>query len=105
MTKSDDSRSEAPRRLHITAASKPALARHVRLRHDETRQQWLLLAPERLLSPSETAIDVLRMCDGARTVADVAALLAAEYDAPASEILADILPLLQELADQRYLAA
>lgn len=98
--------SAGPRqRLVISAASQPALARHARLRFDETRKHWILLAPERLLTPSETAVEVLQMCDGRRSVEAMAAALAAEYDAAAADILADILPVLQELADKGYVTA
>lgn len=104
---SDDPRREntGPSRLMLDAASRPALARHIKLRHDQTRDQWVLLAPERILTPSETAIAVLRLCDGAARISDIAAKLAAEYDAPAADILADILPVLQDLADRGYVVA
>jgi pyrroloquinoline quinone biosynthesis protein D len=92
-------------RLLLTAASQPVLARHVKLRFDEKRKQWVILAPERLMTPSETAVDVLNLADGQRTISAIAEALAAEFDAPADAILADILPLLQEMADQGYLAA
>jgi pyrroloquinoline quinone biosynthesis protein D len=95
----------APRRLILTETSRPALARHARLQHDATRDRWVLLAPERLMTPSETAIAVLQACDGARPIAAIAEMLAAEYDAPAADILADILPVLQELADKGYVTA
>lgn len=94
----------APRgRVTVAAQSRVSLARHVKLRFDETRKVWVLLAPERLLTPSETAVAVLERCDGARTVADVARLLAAEFDAPEGEILADAVALLQDLADRRFI--
>jgi pyrroloquinoline quinone biosynthesis protein D len=89
----------------LSTASRPALARHVRLRMDDIRKRWVLLAPERLLSPSETAVAVLQLCDGARSVNDIAARLAVEFDAPPSAILDDILPVLQDLADKGYVAA
>jgi pyrroloquinoline quinone biosynthesis protein D len=91
-------------REFVEAASKPVLVRSVKLRFDETRQVWVLLAPERLLTPSETAVAVLQLCDGVRTVADIAAHLADEFDAPPEAILDDILPLLQDLADRRFLS-
>lgn len=88
----------------VERESKPVLVRSVRLRFDETRQVWVLLAPERLLTPSETAVAVLQKCDGSRTVREIAAHLASEFDAPAEAILDDILPLLQDLADRRFLS-
>ncbi len=92
-------------RLVLTIASMPKLARHIKLRRDDTRDQWVLLAPERILTPSETAVAVLLQCDGATTVAVIAEKLAAEYDAQSTDILADILPVLQDLADRGYVAA
>lgn len=96
---------DAPHRLLLDAASRPKLARHIRLRHDETRGQWVLLAPERILTPSETAIAVLKQCKGDRSIAAIAEALATEYDAPTADILADILPMLQDLADKGYVEA
>ena len=95
----------APSRLVLAATSCPRLARHVKLRHDATRNQWVMLAPERILTPSETAVAVLQLCDGAARIDAIAEKLAAEYEAPAAEILADILPVLQDLADKGYVTA
>ena len=92
-------------RLMLTAASRPQLARHAKLRFDDTRKRWVLLAPERLLTPSETAVAVLQLCDGARAIDGIAAKLAAEFNAPAAAILDDILPVLQDLADKGYVTA
>ena len=104
MTASDDRAGNHARvRLVLAEASTPKLPRHVRLKHDAVQQRWLLLAPEKILTPSETALEVLQLCDGARTVQGIAEVLAASYDAPADAILADILPVLQELADQGHL--
>jgi pyrroloquinoline quinone biosynthesis protein D len=103
----DASRTDGGRsnRIMVTGQSTPVLARHVKLRRDELRKCWVLLAPERLLTPSETAIAVLRLCDGARSVQDIARLLAADFDAPEDAILNDILPMLQDLADRHFLGA
>lgn len=92
-------------RLLLTGTSAPKLARHIKLRRDETRDQWVLLAPERILTPSETAVAVLLHCDGAASVSAIAEKLAAEYDAQATDILTDILPVLQDLADRGYVTA
>jgi pyrroloquinoline quinone biosynthesis protein D len=97
--------SHSPERLIISAASRPALAHHVRLRFDENRQRWIMLAPERLLTPSDTAVAVLRLCNADRSVATIAAALATEYAAAEDTILADIVPLLQDLADKGYVTA
>jgi pyrroloquinoline quinone biosynthesis protein D len=91
-------------RIVVEPGSKPALVRSVKLRFDDTRKIWVLLAPERLLTPSETAVAVLQHCDGHRTVLEIARLLAEEFDAPPEAIIEDILPLLQDLADRRFLS-
>ena len=90
-------------RLLLTAAMAPKLARHARLKHDAAHRRWMLLAPEKILTPSETALEVLQLCDGVLTVQAMAETLACTYDAPPKAILADILAVLQELADQGHL--
>lgn len=89
-----------PSRLRIEAASIPKLPRHVKLRHDRTRDRWLILAPERVLVPDDTAVAVLTRVDGASSVAAIAQDLATTYSAPVGLILADSLALLQDLADK-----
>ncbi|MEE9358965.1 MAG: pyrroloquinoline quinone biosynthesis peptide chaperone PqqD [Hyphomicrobium sp.] len=91
----------APRvRAIIEATTRPIMPPHVKLRHDAGRGRWIILAPERLFDPDDVAVDVLKLCDGKRTVADIAEHLAKEYNAPANEITADIVEMLQGLADK-----
>jgi len=79
--------------------SRPALRSRAKLRHDQVRGRWVILAPERILTPNEQAVDVLHLCDGRRSVAEIAEQLAEIYDADADTIIADIIPVLQGLAD------
>ncbi|HWB46102.1 MAG TPA: pyrroloquinoline quinone biosynthesis peptide chaperone PqqD [Hyphomicrobiaceae bacterium] len=95
----------APGRTIIGAQSVPTLPRHVRLRHDATRDQWTVLAPERVFKPDAIAVAVLRLCDGARSVDDIAGELARAYDAPKQQILADVTAMLQDLADKGVVRA
>jgi pyrroloquinoline quinone biosynthesis protein D len=92
-------------RAIVTTATRPALPGHIKLRHDAGRGRWLILAPERVFEPDETAVAVLKLCDGARTVADIAGELAREYNAPTKEIVADIVAMLQDLADKGVVKA
>lgn len=87
-------------RAIVSATSKPALPRHVKLRHDPARNTWTILAPERVFTPDAIAADVLRLCDGARTVEDISAELRQRYNAPKERIVADVTFMLQELADK-----
>jgi pyrroloquinoline quinone biosynthesis protein D len=89
----------------ITAESVPRLPRGVRLREDTARGRWVVMAPERMFVPDETALEVLRLVDGARSVEGIVADLAARYAAPPAEILADVTAMLQELADKGVVAA
>jgi len=54
------------------------LPRHAKLKFDETRQVWVILAPERVLAPDEIAVEVLQLCDGVRSVAQMVDQLAAK---------------------------
>lgn len=82
----------------IGLGTRPSLSPHMKLRRDSVRDRWVVLAPERILTPNAEAADVLLLCNGDRTVADIADALAPEYDSEAHIIAADIIALLQELA-------
>lgn len=96
---------KAPVRTIISPASKPALPRHIKLRHDAARGRWLILAPERVFDPDEIAVAVLKLCDGQRSVSDISEQLAKDYNAPASEILGDVVSMLQDLSDRGVVKA
>jgi pyrroloquinoline quinone biosynthesis protein D len=100
-----DTKPAAPVRAIITADSRPALPRYIKLRHDQGRGRWVILAPERVFDPDEISVAVLKLCDGQRTVADVAGLLAKEYNAPQAEIQGDVIAMLQDLADKGVVKA
>ena len=91
------------RHISVGVASKPVLPRHAKLKFDETRQVWVILAPERVLAPDEIAVEVLKLCDGVRNVADMADHLAQKYAAPREAIMTDVIAMLQDLADKGFL--
>ena len=94
----------AGRNISVSETSRPVLPRHARLKFDETRKVWVILAPERVLAPDEIAVEVLQLCDGQRHVADIVDALAAKYAAPREAISADVIAMLQDLADKGFLA-
>jgi pyrroloquinoline quinone biosynthesis protein D len=91
------------RNISVTEASRPILPRHAKLRFDETRQRWVILAPERVLAPDEIAVEVLQLCDGARNVDAIVDTLAAKYAADRAAIATDVVAMLQDLADKGFL--
>jgi len=91
------------RNITVSETSRPKLPRHAKLRFDETRQVWVILAPERVLAPDEIAVEVLQLCDGERSVADMIDSLAAKFAAPREAIASDVIAMLQDLADKGFL--
>jgi pyrroloquinoline quinone biosynthesis protein D len=94
-----------PARSVIEAASRPTLARHIKMRRDAARDRWVLLGPERVFHPDAIAVAVLQLCDGKRSVEAIADELARTYEAPKAQILGDVIPLLQGLADKGVVTA
>lgn len=87
----------------ITDDSVPAWSRGVRTKYDEARGRWMILGPERILVPDGPGADIARLVDGTRSVDDIAAELAREYDADEQTIRDDAIEFLQKLADKGYL--
>jgi pyrroloquinoline quinone biosynthesis protein D len=61
-------------------ASRPRLARHVRLVFDRARDRHVLLTPETVTVLNGTGASILGLCDGRRTVAEIAAELRGQYE-------------------------
>ena len=83
--------------------AKPRLPKGVRLRRDETRGEWLLLAPERVLKADPIAVEILKRCTGERTIRDIVDDLAATFMAERERIDQDVRALLADLARKRVL--
>lgn len=81
----------------LTPESVPRLPRGVRLRHDQTRDEWLLMGPERLLKLDSIAREILQRCDGERSVAAIVAELAARFGAEAATVERDVRAFLEAL--------
>ena len=63
-----------PARAIVEGGSLPRLPRHVKMRFDKARDRWVVLAPERVLMPDETALEVLQRCDGETSVNAIVAV-------------------------------
>jgi pyrroloquinoline quinone biosynthesis protein D len=55
------------------------LARHVQLTFSRTRQRHVLLHPETVVVLNGSGADILKLCDGRHTVAEIVAELGARY--------------------------
>jgi pyrroloquinoline quinone biosynthesis protein D len=95
--------SSRSRNISVSEASRPVLPRHAKLKFDETRKVWVILAPERVLAPDEIAVEVLQLCDGVRSVEAIIDQLAAKYTADRGAISTDVIAMLQDLADKGFL--
>jgi len=91
------------RNISVSETSRPILPRHTKLKFDETRQRWVILAPERVLAPDDIAVEVLQLCDGVRSVEQMIDQLAEKYTADRGAIGADVIAMLQDLADKGFL--
>jgi pyrroloquinoline quinone biosynthesis protein D len=78
----------------------PRFAPGVRLQEDRARDRWMVMAPERMFLPDETALEVLRLVDGARDDAAIVSALATKFDAPEAVIAADVRALLEDLRNR-----
>ena len=85
----------------IADEARPRLPRGVRLREDKVRARWVLLAPERILKINPIAVEILRLCDGSRTLGEIVRDLAARFNAPPERIGADVRALLDSLVEKR----
>lgn len=64
----------------VPSSGRPELAPHVRLTFDRTREQHVLLEPESVMVLNRTGADILGLCDGQRTVAQIVAELRGRYN-------------------------
>ena len=59
---------------------RPRLAPHVRLTYDRARDRHVLLTPESVTVLNGTGASILSLCDGQRTVGEIAAELRGQYE-------------------------
>jgi pyrroloquinoline quinone biosynthesis protein D len=76
----------------------PRFRRGVKLRFDQTRGNFVLLAPEKAFVPDAIAAEILQLVDGQRSVTTIATLLAEKFSAPIDVVANDSLSILTDLA-------
>jgi len=83
--------------MPLSAESRPKLWKFARVQFDEARQRNVLQYPEGAVLLNDTAAEVLALCDGRRTISDIAAALKERYG---SDVLDDVQSYLSQLADR-----
>lgn len=91
--------------MTVAPAAVLRFAPGVKFRFDDTRQAWIVLAPERLFVPDEHAAEILKLIDGARSADVIIDDLAARFAAPRAEIAGDVIEMLQDLIERGVLRA
>lgn len=81
----------------------PTFPHGVRVRYDERREEWVLLAPERVLKLDGIATEIVKLVDGARTIAAIVDDLSGRFDARRDLISGDVRAFLAQLAAKRML--
>jgi len=80
----------------IPDAARLQLAKGVRLQTDSATGKSVLLYPEGIVELNDTAHEILSRCDG-RTLGDIVAVLAEQYDADPGALAADVRETLADL--------
>ena len=86
--------------MSLTPASVPSIWRLARLDFDSVRQQHVLLYPEGAMLLNETGAAILELCDGHRTIGEIAKILDERYHC---DVLADVTEYLSELVEKEYI--
>ncbi|MDX1422739.1 MAG: pyrroloquinoline quinone biosynthesis peptide chaperone PqqD [Kiloniellales bacterium] len=81
----------------------PRFPRGVRLRYDERREEWVLLAPERVLKLDGAAAEIAKLVDGARSIEAIVDDLSVRFEAGRERISGDVRAFLGQLAARRLL--
>ncbi|MCW6507787.1 pyrroloquinoline quinone biosynthesis peptide chaperone PqqD [Lichenifustis flavocetrariae] len=89
--------------ISLALDSKPRLPRGVRLKHDAVRNEWTLLAPERVLKADLVAVEILKRCTGDATITAIVDDLASAFKADRTRIESDVQTFLADLAAKRMI--
>lgn len=78
----------------------PRVSRRFRLQWEEAQQAWVLLYPEGMVKLNQSAGEILRRCDGARSVDEVVADL--EQAFATTGLAADVIAFLELARKQQW---
>ena len=89
--------------LKIEDETVPKFPKHVKFRHNKARDEWVILAPERLVNLDQIAVEILKMVDGEKKVKEISAELSKKFNAPEETIISDVKEMLQDLSDKGFI--
>ena len=78
--------------------TRPRLATGARLAYDDVREEHVLLIPEGAVRLNPTAAEVLELCDGERSLDDIAGALSARYKG--ADLRDDVLELVDAMTQR-----
>jgi len=81
----------------------PKLAKKARLKWDAREKKFMLLYPERGLLLNDSAAEIVKLCDGTRSVSQIIDAICAEKQADRDLVTKDVNDLLQKLRERRLL--
>ena len=84
----------------VSRDSRPRLAGKARLRYDRKADRHMLLYPEKGLALNATAADIVRLCTGEHSVAQMVEQLAAKYGEETPAIERQVVELLAALSER-----
>ena len=64
-----------------TLPTHPKLSRRFRLQYEEAQTRWVLLYPEGMVQLNDSAAEILKRCDGVRSLGEIVAELERAFNA------------------------
>ena len=83
----------------VPLTGRPRVARFAKLRYDGSRGRHVLLGPETVVVLNPTGADILELCDGQHSVADIVDELGRRYDRVVDD---EVTQFLARLASRRW---
>jgi coenzyme PQQ biosynthesis protein PqqD len=74
--------------MPLPLTARPRLWRLARIEFDPVRQRRVLLYPEGAMLLNDTGAEILSLCDGSRTVSEIAGALGSKYEADVQDDVA-----------------
>jgi pyrroloquinoline quinone biosynthesis protein D len=84
----------------LAPTARPVLWRLARVSFDPVRERKVLLYPEGAVLLNDTGAEILGLCDGQRTIADIGTELGTKYGA---DVTADVTEYLSQLAERELI--